>query len=56
MLKYIKNHLVTIEDIEIFPVISLTIFTLFFLLVVWRVVKTNQSKINELKNMPLLDE
>ncbi|HAB26526.1 MAG TPA: CcoQ/FixQ family Cbb3-type cytochrome c oxidase assembly chaperone, partial [Xanthomarina gelatinilytica] len=30
MLKYVKNHMETIAGVEIFPIISLLIFFIFF--------------------------
>lgn len=56
MLKYIKNHLVTMDNIEIFPVMSFIIFFSFFVLLglyVWRMKK---STIEEYKNYPLSDD
>lgn len=53
MLKFIKHHMTGIEGIEIFPIISLVIFSLFFLgLFVW-VIRQDKSQINEISNYPL---
>lgn len=55
MLKYIKNHLATIENVEIFPVISLIIFSVFFMAVIWYVFSINKAKIQEIESIPLND-
>ena len=55
MLKFIKHHMTSIDGIEIFPVISLIIFSLFFLGLTVYVMRTKKDHINEMKNMPLED-
>ncbi len=53
MLKYIKHHMSTIDGIEVYPLISLGIFVLFFtLLAIW-VIKADREHIDEMKQMPL---
>lgn len=52
MLKYIKNHMATIDGIEIYPIISLLIFTLFFAIVLWKVISLRKSEIKKLENTP----
>ena len=55
MLKFIKHHMTGIEGIEIFPLISMCIFVLFFTgLLVW-VMKVNKEKIKEISDYPLND-
>lgn len=47
-----KNYFEGIENIEIGPVISLTIFFLFFVgLIIW-VLKADKKYINKMKNLP----
>jgi len=47
-----KNYLETISGIEIYPMISLMIFVLFFIaLIVW-VIQLKKSEIIELENLP----
>lgn len=53
MLKYIKGHMTSIDGIEIFPIISLIIFVAFFVGVIVYLIKADNKKINELKQMPL---
>ena len=53
MLKFIKHHLETIIGIEIYPIISLTIFFLFFIGIIYWVIKMDKKHINEVCNLPL---
>lgn len=53
MLKYIKNYAASIKDIDIYPIISLTIFVLFFIAVIYFVKKMDKRKVDEMKNLPL---
>lgn len=53
MLKYIKGHMESIVGIEIFPVISFIIFFLFFLGLIWWVVKLDKKNVSELSALPL---
>ena len=53
MLKYIKGHMESIVGIEIFPVISFIIFFLFFLGLIWWVVKLDKKNVRELSALPL---
>jgi cbb3-type cytochrome oxidase subunit 3 len=42
-----------IDGIEIYPIISLLIFFIFFLLVAYLVIKTDKKQIEEMSNLPL---
>lgn len=53
MLKFIKHHLETIIGIEIYPIISLTIFFLFFIGTIYWVIKLDKKHLNEVSNLPL---
>jgi hypothetical protein len=56
MLKFIKGHMDSISGIEIYPIISLSIFFIFFaLLLVW-VFTYSKDKINELSEIPLKED
>lgn len=56
MLKFIKHNMETIAGIEIFPVIALLIFFLFFVgLFLW-VMTYKKQTIEELSNIPLENE
>jgi cytochrome c oxidase cbb3-type subunit IV len=56
MLSYIKGALTSIEGIEIFPVISLVIFFSFFVGLGIYVMRTDRSRIEEIKRTPLDEE
>lgn len=45
----------TIENIEIFPIISLSIFVGFFAVMLYRVAKMKKNEIKEIENFPLED-
>lgn len=56
MLKFIKHHMDSISGIEIYPIISLSIFFVFFaLLLVW-VFTYSKDTINELSELPLKED
>ncbi|GLB48903.1 hypothetical protein Y10_12710 [Neptunitalea sp. Y10] len=56
MLKFIKHHLDTIADIEIYPIISLLIFFLFFTMIIVRAFTKKKDYIKEISALPLEDE
>jgi cbb3-type cytochrome oxidase subunit 3 len=47
------NYLKSIAGIEIYPMISLIIFLLFFIALTVYALKADKKHINELKNIPL---
>jgi cytochrome c oxidase cbb3-type subunit 4 len=53
MFKFIKQYVETIGGIDIYPIISLLIFVLFFIGVLWYVRKMDKGKVDEIKNLPL---
>jgi len=53
MLKFIKNHMVTIDGIEIYPIISLLIFFGFFIALGWWVIRSKKSYIDKVSQLPL---
>lgn len=44
------------ENIEIYPIISLLIFVIFFIGMFWWVMKVDRKYIDHMKEMPLNDE
>lgn len=56
MLKFIKHHMDSIMGIELYPIISLLIFFVFFTVLLVVVAKTRKERISELAAMPLADE
>ncbi len=53
MLKYIKHHLDTITGVEIYPIISLILFFVVFITMLYFVFKMPKTSIEELGNLPL---
>ncbi|MDT8347882.1 MAG: cbb3-type cytochrome c oxidase subunit 3 [Flavobacteriaceae bacterium] len=56
MFKMIKGHMETIDNVAIYPMISLLIFFLFFVGLFWWVYTYKKEQINAFKNIPLEDE
>lgn len=50
-----KNVLQSIDNIEIWPVISFVIFFLFFLCLLWWVFSTDKKLIQKIEALPLED-
>ncbi len=55
MLRFIKHNLTGIDGVEIYPLISLLIFAIFFAFVIVRVIKMKKNEIVELSDIPLQD-
>lgn len=56
MLKFIKGNLENIDDVQIYPMISLLIFFVFFVILFWWVFTAKKSHIEEVSNIPLNDD
>jgi len=56
MLKFIKHHMESILGIEIFPVVSLLIFFIFFVLVGLYAFRMKKADVQEMAAMPLHDD
>jgi cytochrome c oxidase cbb3-type subunit IV len=55
MLKFFKHNLDTITGVEIYPIISLTIFfTAFVLFTIWAITYSKEA-IKKVSNLPLED-
>lgn len=53
MLKFVKDHMATIDGIEIYPIISLSIFFVFFIALFWWVFTAKKEYIKEVSEFPL---
>lgn len=53
MFKFIKQYAETIKGIDIYPIISLFIFLLFFIAVIYYVRKMDKNKVEKIKSLPL---
>lgn len=56
MLRYIKHNLTSMDNIEIYPMISLVIFVLFFSIVVTYVIRMKKAEVSELGAIPFEEE
>lgn len=56
MLKFVKNHMDSIAGIEIYPLISLLIFFIFFVILFYWVITAKKEYINTVSNLPLDNE
>jgi len=56
MLKFIKQNMDTISGIEIYPIISLLIFFLFFIALYTWTYTYKKEKITEMSQLPFEDE
>lgn len=55
MLKYIKDAMAS-TGIEIYPIISLLIFVIFFVVLIVYTLRMSKKHIQDLENIPLQDE
>ena len=53
MFKFIKQYAETIKGVDVYPIISLFIFLLFFIVLLWYVKKMDKRKVEEIKSLPL---
>lgn len=52
MLKFVKHYMEDITGIEIYPIISLLIFFIFFVVLSWWVVSAKKDYIKRVSNIP----
>lgn len=53
MFKFVKQYAESIDGINIYPMISLVIFFLFFVVLLYYVKKMDKAKVNEISRIPL---
>ncbi len=53
MLRFIKGNLENIDGVAIYPLISLLVFFVFFVVLFWWVLTAKKSHIEEVSNIPL---
>lgn len=56
MFKFIKQYAESIQDVQVYPIISLLIFFLFFVVLLWFVKKMDKQTVEILSNIPLDNE
>jgi len=55
-MKFVKGHLESIDGVEIFPIISLVLFVVFFGLLFARVFLYKKEHLEHLKKLPLIEK
>ena len=53
MLRFVKGNLENIDGVQIYPLISLVIFFVFFVVLFYWVITAKKEHINEVSNIPL---
>lgn len=53
MFKFIKQYAETMNRVDIYPIISLLIFFVFFIVMLYFVKKMDKSKVNDISKLPL---
>ena len=56
MLKCVKGSLDQIDGVQVYPIISLLIFFVFFTLLFWWVFTAKKEHINEVSNLPFEED
>lgn len=52
MFKFIKQYAETIHNAQVYPMISLFIFFIFFVVLIWFVVKMDKKNVTQLAEIP----
>lgn len=55
-MKIVTNALESIANIQVFPIIGLMIFLVFFIIMIYRVVKMDRNEVDEISRLPLEEE
>lgn len=55
-MKIVTNVLENIANIQIFPIIGLIVFLLFFVVMIYRVIRIDKSEIDKNSRLPLTDD
>lgn len=53
MFKFIKQYAEKLQDVQVYPLISLVIFLLFFIALLWYVKKMDKQVVKEISDIPL---
>lgn len=53
MMKFVKHHLESISDVEIYPIISLVLFFIVFITMLIHVMRMPKKNIEKISNLPL---
>ena len=55
-MKFVKHYMESIAGIEVYPLISLCIFFVFFIGLIYYVVKMNKNYVETMESLPLEKE
>ena len=53
MFKFVKGYMESIDGVAIYPIISLLIFFVFFVILFWWVFTASKEYINEVSELPI---
>lgn len=53
MFRFIKQYAETIDRANLYPIISLLLFFVFFIVMLYYVKKMDKSKVDDISNLPL---
>lgn len=53
MFKFIRNHADKIQNIDLYPIIGLIVFVVFFILMLVYVKKMSKEQVDEVSSLPL---
>ncbi len=56
MMKFVKNHMETIEGVANYPMVSLLIFFVFFVVLFWWVCTASKQHVRTMSELPLDDD
>lgn len=56
MFKFIKQYAETIDNVNVYPLFSLLIFLVFFVVLLYLVIKMDKKRVDELSNIPFEKE
>jgi cytochrome c oxidase cbb3-type subunit 4 len=56
MLKFIKHHMTSITDIDIYPVAAFVLFLGIFMVASWYILTTDRTRIQHMERLPLTDQ
>ncbi len=56
MFKFIKQYAETIDNVNVYPLFSLFIFLVFFVVLLYLVIKMDKKRVDELSNIPFEKE
>jgi hypothetical protein len=55
MLKFIKHHMTSINDIGIYPVAAFVLFMGIYILASWYILTTDRSRLQHMEQLPFSD-